>query len=114
MPERGSSKVVHINLLKKWHQRETAYANIIEEGPEIVDYRWKEGDTLRVREQLGTEPLTELTRTQQPEQVEWSECTERAFQRLKDTLTSVKLMRNPDFTQTFILQLVTLVIYVSV
>ena len=38
MPERGSSKVVHINLLKKWHQRETAYANVIEEDPEIIDY----------------------------------------------------------------------------
>ena len=50
------------------------------------------------------EPLTDLTRRQYPEQVEWSECTERAFQRLKDTLTSGKLMRNPDFTQTFILQ----------
>ena len=37
MPEWGS-KVVHINLLKKWHQRETAYANVIVEDPEIVDY----------------------------------------------------------------------------
>ena len=46
MPERGSSKVVHINLLKKWHQRESAYANVIEEDPGIVDYCWKEGDTL--------------------------------------------------------------------
>ena len=49
-------------------------------------------------------PLTELTRRQQPEQVQCSECTERAFQRLKDALTSAKLMRNPDFTQMFILQ----------
>lgn len=32
MPEEGSGKVVHINLLKKWHQRETAYANVIEEA----------------------------------------------------------------------------------
>ena len=50
------------------------------------------------------EPLTELTRKQQPEQVEWNGRTEHAFQRLKDTLTSAKLMKNPDFTQTFILQ----------
>ena len=49
-------------------------------------------------------PLTELTRRQQPEQVEWSKCKEGAFQRLKYALTSAKLMRNPDFTQTFILQ----------
>ena len=45
MPEQGSSKVVHINLLKKWHQRETTNANVIEEDPKIVDYRWKK-DTL--------------------------------------------------------------------
>ena len=38
MPERGSCKIVHINLLKKWHHRETVYANVIEEDPEIVDY----------------------------------------------------------------------------
>ena len=31
-------------------------------------------------------------------------CTECAFQQLKNALTSAKLMRNPDFTQTFILQ----------
>ena len=60
MPEWGSSKVVHINLLKKWHQRETAYANVIEEDPEIVDYHWKEGDTLRVGEQLGAEQRNQL------------------------------------------------------
>ena len=32
-----------------------AYANVIEEDPEIIDYCWKEGDLLRVREQLGAE-----------------------------------------------------------
>ena len=60
MPEWGSSKVVHINLLKKWHQRESAYANVIEEDPGIVDYCWKEGDTLRVGEQLGAEQRNQL------------------------------------------------------
>ena len=60
MPEQRSSKVVNINLLKKWHPRETAYANVIEEDPEIVDYRWKEGDTLRVWEKLGAEQRNQL------------------------------------------------------
>ena len=46
----------------------------------------------------------ELTRRQQPEQVEWSECTESAFQQLKNALTLAKSMRNPGFTQTFIIQ----------
>ena len=53
MPECGRSKVVHINLLKKWQQRDTVCTNVIEEDPIIVDYRWK-GDTLRVGEQLGS------------------------------------------------------------
>ena len=54
---------------------------------------------------MKTEGFIELwTRRQQPEQVEWSKHTEHTFQRLKDTLTLAKLMRNPDFTQMFILQ----------
>ena len=60
MPERGSSKVVHINLLKKWHQRETAFANVIKEDPGIVDYCWEGGDSLRVGEQLGAEQQNQL------------------------------------------------------
>ena len=36
MCEKGSSKVVHINLLKRSHQRETAYANVIEEDPKTA------------------------------------------------------------------------------
>ena len=62
-------------------------------------YRWFIKDYATV-----AEPTTELIRRQHPEQVEWSECTECAFQRLKDSLTSAKLMRNPDFTKTLILQ----------
>ena len=56
MPEQWSSKVVHMNLLKKRQQMETAYANVIDEDLEIVDYCWIEvGDYLWVGEQLGTE-----------------------------------------------------------
>ena len=60
MPKWGISKVVHINLLRKWHQRETPYANVIEENPEMVDYYWKEGDSLQVGKQLGAEQQNQL------------------------------------------------------
>ena len=50
------------------------------------------------------EPLTEMTKKNQPDLVEWTTAAELAFQRLKSMLTSAPLMKNPDFTQTFILQ----------
>ena len=50
------------------------------------------------------EPLTEMTKKNQPDLVEWTTAAELAFQRLKSMLTSAPLMRNPDFTRTFILQ----------
>ena len=49
------------------------------------------------------EPLTELTRKNMPEKIEWTERAELAFQRLK-MLVSAPLLKNPDFTRTFILQ----------
>ena len=54
MPERGGSEVFHINLLKKWHPRETAYAKVIEEDSEIIDYHWEGEDApLKIGEQLS-------------------------------------------------------------
>ena len=47
--------------------------------------------------------LTELTRKNMPEKIEWTEGAELAFQRLK-MLVSAPLLKNPDFTRTFILQ----------
>ena len=50
------------------------------------------------------EPLTALTKKGLPEKVAWTETTERAFKILKkDLVQSVKL-KNPDFSQTFLLQ----------
>ena len=50
------------------------------------------------------EPLTEMTKKNQPNLVEWTTTAELVFQRLKSMLTSAPLMKNPDFTRTFILQ----------
>ena len=50
------------------------------------------------------EPLTELTRKNLPERVEWNNKAELAFQKLKRMLISAPLMKNPDFNRTFILQ----------
>ena len=49
-------------------------------------------------------PLSDLTKRNLPENVNWTDVTEHAFQRLKQTLVSAPLMRNPDFTRIFILQ----------
>ena len=50
------------------------------------------------------QPQTEITKTNQPDQVEWTATAELAFQRLKSMLTLTPLIKNPDFTRTFILQ----------
>ena len=50
------------------------------------------------------EPLTELTRKNMPTKIEWTGRAELAFQRLKKMLVSAPLLKNPDFTRTFILQ----------
>lgn len=50
------------------------------------------------------EPLTELTKKNAPEKVLWDDRANNAFTRLKHLLVNAPLMRNPDFTRTFILQ----------
>ena len=50
------------------------------------------------------EPLTELTRKNLPERVEWNNKAELAFQKLKWMLITAPLMKNPDFNRNFILQ----------
>ena len=50
------------------------------------------------------EPLTQLTKKAEPEDIHWTERAEAAFQILKEALTHSKLMRNPDFNKTFVLQ----------
>ena len=42
------------------------------------------------------EPLTNLTKKELPETIEWSVAAETAFEKLKTTLTSSTVMRNPD------------------
>ena len=44
------------------------------------------------------EPLTEMTKKNRPNLVEWTTTAELAFQQLKSMLTSAPLMKNPDFT----------------
>jgi phospholipid-translocating ATPase len=50
------------------------------------------------------EPLTNLTKKNAPKIVKWSDEAENAFQKLKEMLTTAALMRNPDFSRTFVLQ----------
>ena len=50
------------------------------------------------------EPLTQLTRKNEPNTIQWTTATEDSFQRLKDALTSATVMRSPDHSKTFILQ----------
>ena len=51
-----------------------------------------------------TEPLTELLKTNSPEQVPWDDKAEQALQYLKALLVSSSLMQNHDFAINFILQ----------
>ena len=50
------------------------------------------------------EPLTDLTKKTLPEKIVWNERLKLAFQRLKKVLMTAPLMKNPDFTRTFVLQ----------
>ncbi len=49
--------------------------------------------------------LTDLTRKGQPEKVQWSSASEEAFQRIKEALTSEPVLRAPDFSCHFLLQM---------
>ena len=50
------------------------------------------------------EPLTELTKKNQPEQIIWTPLVEQAFNTLKQDLVSAPIMQNPNFDEPFILQ----------
>ncbi|KAL0173155.1 hypothetical protein M9458_033466, partial [Cirrhinus mrigala] len=50
-------------------------------------------------------PLTDLTRKGQPERVRWTEEAERAFQHIKQALTTEPVLRAPDFNCPFLLQM---------
>ena len=49
-------------------------------------------------------PLTNLTRKECPEVVVWTEECDKAFNALKNVLTSTPVHNSPDFEKTFILQ----------
>ena len=49
-------------------------------------------------------PLTDLTKKGEPNVVIWTEIQERAFQSLKNKLTTSPILRLPDFTREFIIQ----------
>jgi hypothetical protein len=49
-------------------------------------------------------PLTDLTRKKSPTKVIWTDACERAFQTLKDRLTSDAIVKLPDVTKDFVLR----------
>ena len=49
-------------------------------------------------------PLTDLTRKNAPNQVNWSESCDVAFRKLKKSLCSCPVIKSPDFDRPFILQ----------
>ena len=50
------------------------------------------------------EPLTNLTKKNMPDKVEWTLKLEESFQQCKKELTNAVMLRNPDYSQTFQLQ----------
>ena len=50
------------------------------------------------------EPLTNIMKKGKPEKVEWTVKTEHAFRKLKKNLTDSVMLRNPDYSETFLLQ----------
>ncbi|KAL0148266.1 hypothetical protein M9458_056412, partial [Cirrhinus mrigala] len=50
-------------------------------------------------------PLTDLTRKGQPEKIQWTSAAEKAFVQLKVALTSSPVLRAPDFSCPFLLQM---------
>ncbi len=52
-----------------------------------------------------TASLTDLTRKGQPEKIQWTPAAEEAFERVKGDLTSVPVLRAPDFSCPFLLQM---------
>lgn len=49
-------------------------------------------------------PLTDLTRKNQPNKVQWTEECEEAFQTLKDVMCKEPILKSPDFEQHFTVQ----------
>lgn len=49
-------------------------------------------------------PLSDLTRTTEPDRVRWSEASQMAFLRLKAALTSEPVLHGPDYNRPFVLQ----------
>ena len=53
---------------------------------------------------IKAEPLTNLTKKDLPDNIEWTEETETGYKTLKHDLSHSVMLENPDFTQTFQLQ----------
>ena len=49
-------------------------------------------------------PLTDLTRKGAPNEVEWSEAQQKAFETLKSAVANPPILKLPDFNQVFVLQ----------
>ena len=49
-------------------------------------------------------PLTDLTKKNQPNQVQWGDAQQHAFDTLRDLLTRAPILRLPDFSKPFIIQ----------
>ena len=52
-----------------------------------------------------TAPLSDLTKKNLPEIVKWDESCNKAFQTAKEALTNKPVLRNPDYSREFILQI---------
>ena len=53
---------------------------------------------------MKSEPLTQLTKKGDPENIKWTTTADEAFETLKLDLSSSVMLKNPDFTATFQLQ----------
>ena len=50
------------------------------------------------------ELLTNLTRKEEPDTVNWTATIEHVFQTLKNKLTTATILKSPDYSKTFVLQ----------
>ena len=57
IPEKGTTKVIYSNLLKRWHtreQEEVCYVNIAEKSEDLEEYQWEQSPP-KFGEQLSQE-----------------------------------------------------------
>ena len=62
--ERDTTKIVHCNLLRRWHARaeeeNTSLVNVVEESDDIISYRWEQDEPPQFGDQLTLEDRRKL------------------------------------------------------